>query len=130
MNNKILNSIYDTRIEQLISITNPNEINKIRILNEIKELPLYPQKITNFLDFLISNIEFQSNNKQNLDYENSCSIIGCEKGNLTNFITNLIQENKRLEIMNSQNRLILLRQSNLIKKNEENKTDFIKNEFE
>ena len=175
----VLQSILDTRIEQMRALTLPTDTNRQQILNEINKLPTFTKKLTSFLDFMIGQItslsvdmnKFKSelistnnqlsnirtsqkesessidnrinhiadllnvsqenietkieslllqtqriNQKEDHDYEKCTLLLKCKEGKMEESIKLLLAENERLQRMVTQDRSLLLRQNEELRK--------------
>ena len=51
--NTVLNSILNSRIEQVDAITLPNDLHRKDIIHAIQKIESYPKRLSSFLDYLI-----------------------------------------------------------------------------
>ena len=116
---KILKSILDSRIQQYKALIPLTEIKKHRIVDSIAFLEDDNEKISVLLDFLISELSKSQNkclgDREKLrDYELAVSTVNCKPGELHQSVLSIISEKKAMERINTQDRLLLIRQNEVI----------------
>lgn len=65
--NTVLNSILNSRIEQVDAITLPNDLHRKDIIHDIQKIESYPKRLSSFLDYLIDytyHLNLELNQKQ------------------------------------------------------------------
>lgn len=63
----VLNSILNSRIEQVDAITLPNDLHRKDIIHAIQKIESYPKRLSSFLDYLIDytyHLNLELNQKQ------------------------------------------------------------------
>lgn len=173
----LLKTILETRIDQMVALTPPADKDRIQILKQIKEAPLFTQKLESFLDYMIgqmTNISVEYNKckteltnaneqistsnkvikeesasteklnniagilnvekdkieetlqklisklsdaqKEREEKKKCASLLQCSPKDIRKSIKNMLSENERLQRMITQDRSLLIRQNEELKK--------------
>jgi hypothetical protein len=138
----VLDSVLDSRIDQLIAITLPTDRSRIDVLEAIKKIDSPSMRVASFSDYLIDHIanlslelstaqialeqaQGQTSTRRSRqdyddDYAQSLALLRSSRNNLSVSITDLIDQNRRLRRDRKRQRSLLLRQNQLLQRFSEN----------
>ncbi|OHT15547.1 hypothetical protein TRFO_02890 [Tritrichomonas foetus] len=96
----VLNSILDSRIEQIEAITLPSDQHRKDIIQSIKDIKSYPKRLSSFLDYLIDytyTLNLELGQKQDQINELTDQLSTVKKGSLSCANTNTYNSQKRIQ---------------------------------
>jgi hypothetical protein len=132
-----LRSLLESRIDQAIAITPPDDSSRLELLSGIKNVESFPEQLASFADYLIdyaaslslalsqskaSGVRSTHNSRHTSkigenfedDYHESLALLKAAPGNLSPAIDDLVQKNLWLQRLHNQDRAILLKQNEMI----------------
>jgi chromosome segregation ATPase len=135
----VLESVLNSRIDQAIAITPPTDESRIALLEAIREIEAYPERVASFSDCLIdyvvslskelnetklqiARLEERPTHKKsrhqsgNQDYEECLRLLRASRDHLAESLEELIAQNANLRRVRKQDRAILIRQNEMLAK--------------
>jgi hypothetical protein len=138
LNSHVLESVLNSRIDQAIAITPPTDQSRIDLLEGIRRIEAYPERVASLSDCLIdyivtlskevnetklqiSRLEEQRPPKRrrrhlsaNDDYEECLRLLRTSRDHLSDSLEELIAQNSHLRRVRRQDKAILIKQNEVI----------------